>query len=121
MGFSLAVCLFDCFVFTVGLVYLLVLYQCNQVRVGRLATVFKNEIFCGLDVTDAWGRSERACARACVHGRLPVEVLNFTNDLTMPPGAEPAPPASSVCLSPYLESIPIFRVHPSLPFSPKKH
>lgn len=34
-----------------------------------------------------------------------VEVLNFTNDLTMPPGAGPAPPATLfVCLSLYLES-----------------
>lgn len=46
----------------------------------------------------------------CVHMRvcdhLPVKVLNFTNDLTMPPGAGPAPLDTFVCLSPYLESVP---------------
>lgn len=46
------------------------------------------------------------CAHARVCDHPPVKVLNFTNDLTMPPGAGPAPLDTFVCLSPYLESVP---------------
>lgn len=56
------------------------------------------------------------CAHARVCDHLPVKVLNFTNDLTMPPGAGPAPLDTFVCLFSYLESVPdLFRSAEHIP------
>lgn len=70
--------------------------------------VFKNKgCFLWLAVT-AVGGASCVCVCACEKqgiGHLPVKVLNFTNDLTMPPGTGLAPLATLfVCLFLYLES-----------------
>lgn len=75
--------------------------------------VFRNKgCFLWLDVA-AVGGAVRVCMNVCVYlcvcdgdqSSSSVKVLNFTNDLTMPPGAGPALLASLfVCLSLYLES-----------------
>lgn len=67
----------------------------------------EQEFFSLVDVPAVGGaQSECVCTCVCVRDHLPVKVLNFTNDLTMPPGAGPAPLVTFVCLSLYLESVP---------------
>lgn len=66
----------------------------------------QQERFSLVDAPAVGGAQSRVCAHVRVCDHLPVKVLNFTNDLTMPPGAGPAPLDTFVCLSPYLESVP---------------
>ncbi len=71
--------------------------------------VFRNKgCFLWLDIA-AVGGAVCVCVCVCVcdgdRSSSSVKVLNFTNDLTMPPGARLALPATLfVCVSLYLES-----------------
>lgn len=76
---------------------------------GQLAVVFRNKgCFLWLDVA-AVGGAVRVCV--CDGDRSSSsKVLNFTNDLTMPPGAGPAPLATLfICLSLYLDRLYFFQ------------
>lgn len=66
----------------------------------------EQERFSLVDISAVGELRVNVCAHARVCDHLPVQVLHFTNDLTMPPGAGLALRDTFVCLSPYQESVP---------------
>lgn len=71
-------------------------YHCTSsthrcVTQGTVSNGTEEQELCSLIAGPAVGgaQSEGVCTCVCVCDHPPVKVLNFTNDLTMPPGAGP--------------------------------
>ena len=129
LGVWLCVWLYDLFPCEIHLAFIFGtgnLYQCNQGPVCMCVWVVRSQrpVSSGIQELGLFSLagcccrgSECVCVCVCVSvcvcvcvwdwswSSSPVKVLNFTNDLTMPPGAGSAPGATLfVCLSVYLES-----------------